>query len=44
VHFTISAGISKINSSDTVDSLLNRADLALYEAKETGRNKVCIKE
>jgi len=44
VRFTISAGISKINSSDTIDSLLNRADFALYEAKETGRNKVCIKE
>lgn len=27
---------------DDVEQLLRKADLALYEAKQTGRNKVCI--
>jgi diguanylate cyclase (GGDEF)-like protein len=40
---TISNGISKIGPNDTLDTFLNRADEALYEAKETGRNKVCFR-
>jgi len=42
-NITISNGISSIKESDTLDSLLNRADEALYEAKQTGRNKVCFR-
>ncbi|BCL62643.1 diguanylate cyclase response regulator [Desulfomarina profundi] len=42
-HITISNGVSKICPNDTLDTLLNRADEALYEAKETGRNKVCFR-
>lgn len=38
---TISAGISDSDSNDlTVDAVLNRSDIALYEAKEAGRNSV----
>jgi len=38
---TISIGVSFLQSEDThFDSLLKRADQALYRAKETGRNKV----
>jgi diguanylate cyclase (GGDEF)-like protein len=43
IHFTVSMGLATLNSNDeSIDSLLNRADKALYEAKRTGRNKVCI--
>lgn len=42
-HITISNGVSKICPNDTLDTLLNRADEALYEAKKTGRNKVCFR-
>ncbi|HAI96141.1 MAG: diguanylate cyclase [Cycloclasticus sp.] len=37
---TISAGITALKANDQVDSLIDRADKALYEAKETGRNKI----
>ena len=43
VPFTISNGISQKIPDDTLDSILKRADEALYEAKETGRNKVCFR-
>ena len=39
VSVTISLGISGINGDDTPESLLKRADEALYEAKHTGRNR-----
>ncbi|MGZ8164865.1 MAG: GGDEF domain-containing protein [Methylobacter sp.] len=37
---TVSAGIAIFQIGDTSDSILDRADKALYRAKETGRNKV----
>lgn len=39
---TVSAGIAMLKTDDTVDSLIQRADTALYKAKETGRNKVAL--
>lgn len=43
LHFTISIGVASLTSKDeNMDVLLNLADKALYEAKETGRNKVCF--
>lgn len=42
-NITSSFGITICMQNDTVDSLLNRVDEALYEAKQTGRNKVCCK-
>ncbi len=43
VHLTVSTGVATANDGDiTVDSLLNRADKALYEAKRSGRDKVCV--
>ncbi len=36
--FTVSIGLAHFDRDDTQDSLLQRADQALYEAKENGRN------
>lgn len=45
VHLTVSTGIATANDGDiTVDTLLERADKALYEAKRSGRDKVCVAE
>jgi len=42
LKFTISIGVSQLICEDeNVEMLINRADKALYEAKESGRNKVC---
>ena len=38
---TASIGISEYQTGDTQETLLNRADKAMYRAKETGRNRVC---
>nr|WP_275848006.1 diguanylate cyclase [Sulfurimonas sp. SAG-AH-194-I05] len=43
VKFTISNGVATKNENDTLDSLMKRADEALYDAKKSGRNKVCYK-
>lgn len=37
---TISGGVTSVSPGDTADVLLHRADVALYEAKRGGRNRV----
>jgi len=37
---TTSIGLTQIQESDSIDSIISRADNALYLAKEQGRNKV----
>jgi len=37
---TLSAGITSLSIDDNTESFIARADKALYQAKETGRNKV----
>lgn len=39
IRVTISAGVSKF-TTETLDELISKADQALYQAKEFGRNKV----
>lgn len=42
LYFTVSLGVATLADKDTnVDTLLNQADLALYQAKNEGRNRVC---
>lgn len=43
-RFTISTGIRAgiPSSGDTLSAFINRADAALYEAKNTGRNKIIV--
>jgi two-component system cell cycle response regulator len=40
VDVTCSGGVAEWEAGDTIDTLLRRADVALYEAKRTGRNKI----
>lgn len=45
LRFTVSIGAAERNKHDkSVHDLLNRADAALYQAKESGRNKVIYAE
>lgn len=39
-HITVSCGVTLIHKGDTSEDVFKRIDDALYEAKETGRNKV----
>jgi diguanylate cyclase (GGDEF)-like protein len=42
IPVTISIGVSQYDGSEMVDQTVNRADAALYEAKNAGRNRVKV--
>jgi len=44
LHTTISAGVTLSRPDDIADALLLRADALLYQAKNSGRNRVCSDE
>ena len=42
ISVTISMGLAEFDNQETGEELFERADKALYEAKESGRNRVCF--
>lgn len=45
IKFTVSIGVSRLMlETDNIDLILHSADDALYSAKNSGRNKVCVQE
>lgn len=45
IRISISVGLASLSAADVnLDVLLNRADQALYKAKNSGRNRICIAE
>ncbi len=42
IEATISAGIAALDGNASIEESLRRADAALYEAKGSGRNRVCV--
>lgn len=40
LNFTVSLGVTQLIQSEDVDSVLKRADMAMYKAKHNGRNRV----
>ena len=39
IDITVSLGLSELSENDDINTLIKRADTALYKAKETGRNR-----
>lgn len=42
VAVTVTAGIAELAADDTLDTLIHRADIALFEAKRRGRNQTLV--
>jgi diguanylate cyclase len=42
VFVTFSAGVTALRDGESLESALERADEALYEAKRTGKNRTCL--
>ncbi|MCF4997590.1 diguanylate cyclase [Pseudomonas syringae] len=42
LNLTVSIGVTALQRDDTLHTLLSRADHAMYRAKQTGRNRVCV--
>jgi len=42
ISITASLGVAEYRSGDTSETVIKRADNALYQAKQNGRNRVCM--
>lgn len=42
VLITFSAGVAERSPGETQDAIIARADAAMYQAKQTGKNRVCL--
>ena len=42
IHITVSIGIAQLSDEKDIDELMKKADIALYKAKNQGRNSVVI--
>ena len=43
LRFTVSIGLTSLNGEkDSLDDLMSRADKALYHAKNSGKDRVCV--
>lgn len=40
-NITISSGLTLVTPQDTINSVISRADEAMYKAKSSGKNRVC---
>ena len=41
-QLTVSAGITRMRAGETIAETLHRADLAMLQAKQSGRDTVCL--
>ena len=41
VEVSVTGGVALVNQDDTFDTLFKRADDALYQGKQNGRNQIC---
>ena len=44
VRFTVSCGLTDLQDNDTEETLIQRADEALYDAKKKGKNRVIVRK
>jgi len=42
IDVTVSAGLTSLQAEDTLESILQRVDHALYQAKQSGRDRLCV--
>jgi len=41
IHITVSIGVAHLSSEEGGEDLVKTADVALYQAKQSGKNRVC---
>jgi diguanylate cyclase (GGDEF)-like protein len=44
IHITVSIGIATLNAEKNIEQLLKKSDIALYDAKNSGRNQIKLSQ